>query len=130
MEHLASCGSTYEQYAKFVLNGSFGKTSRGHCQAAEGRISDAYCPHWMSSGTVWRGGFLTLNFSEYPKDAGVSFLSDILETDPPQKYYLSAKACEGIIRRAEKRGKPLPPQLDEALRAQASNSAKGQEPEA
>ena len=49
---------------------------------------------------------------------------------PPSRYSLSRKACEGIIRRAEKRGKPLPPQLDEALRAQASNSTKGQEPEA
>lgn len=68
--------------------------------------------------------------SEWPSDAAVSFLSDVLEPAPPSKYSLSRKACEGIIRRAEKRGKPLPPQLDEALRAQASNSTKGQEPEA
>ena len=42
---------------------------------------------------------------------------------PPSRFYLSQRACEGIIHRAEKRGKPLPPKLDEALRAQASRSA-------
>ena len=34
------------------------------------------------------------------------------------KYYLSAKACTGIIRRAEGRGKKLPPLLETALRRQ------------
>ena len=122
MAHLALCGSTYEQYAKFVLNGSFGKTSQGHCQAAAGMISDASCQHWMNSGKVWHGEFLTRNSSEYPNDAGVSFLSDILETDPPQKYSLSAKACEGILRRAEKRGKPLPQELVDALIKQSQTA--------
>jgi hypothetical protein len=36
----------------------------------------------------------------------------------PEKYYLSATACRGILRRAEKRGKALPPLLDIALRSQ------------
>lgn len=120
MANLDLCGSTYEQYAKFVLNGYFGKTSQGHCQAAAGMISDASCPRWMSSGTVWHGGYLTRNSSEYPKDAGVSFLSDILEPNPLQKYSLSAKACEGILRRAEKRGKPLSQELIDALMKQAN----------
>jgi hypothetical protein len=45
-------------------------------------------------------------------------LSDILETgDVPQRYFLSAKACAGILRRAEKRGKLLPEQLRNALLA-------------
>lgn len=63
--------------------------------------------------------------SEWPSDAAVSFLSDALEPAPPSRFCLSPKACEGIIRRAEKRGKSLPPQLNEALRAQASSSTKG-----
>jgi hypothetical protein len=33
----------------------------------------------------------------------------------PEKYSLSAKACRGILRRAEKRGKELPDMLREAL---------------
>ena len=35
------------------------------------------------------------------------------------KYFLSPKACLGILRRAEKRGKSLPPELESALVAQA-----------
>lgn len=48
-----------------------------------------------------------------------SKLSDILEPNPNQKYYLSAAACQGILRRAEKRGKELPPMLKEALERQS-----------
>jgi hypothetical protein len=43
-------------------------------------------------------------------------LSDTLETgDVPQRFFLSAKACQGILRRAEKRGKALPDGLRNAL---------------
>jgi hypothetical protein len=43
-------------------------------------------------------------------------LSDILETgDLPQRYFLSAKACRGILRRSENRGKTLPLALEQAL---------------
>jgi hypothetical protein len=44
-------------------------------------------------------------------------LSQIVEADVPAKYSLSKKACEGILRRAEKRGKKLPPMLEDALLA-------------
>jgi site-specific DNA-cytosine methylase len=57
------------------------------------------------------------------KDEGVCSLSDILETgDVPQRYFLSAKACSGILRRADKRGKELPPQLAAALQAVAGSA--------
>jgi hypothetical protein len=59
--------------------------------------------------------FLTLNTGESPSVAVESTLSQILEVNAPGKYYLSAKACEGILRRAERRGKELPPLLKEAL---------------
>jgi hypothetical protein len=45
-------------------------------------------------------------------------LSDTLETgDLPQRFFLSATACQGILRRAEKRGKQLPSALEQALTA-------------
>jgi hypothetical protein len=56
-----------------------------------------------------------LNTGEFPNVAVESTLSQILEVNAPEKYYLSAKACEGILRRAERRGKKLPPMLKEAL---------------
>ncbi len=70
---------------------------------------------------------LTLNTREAPTIQGLSLndgdvcsLSDILETgDVPQRYYLTARACQGILRRAEKRGKELPPMLKAALESVA-----------
>lgn len=58
---------------------------------------------------------LTLNTGECPSVAVVSTLSSILQTAVPERYSLSAKACEGILRRAERRGKELPPILRQAL---------------
>lgn len=68
------------------------------------------------SGLAWPGGLLTLSSSEFPKDATVSLLSDVLETQGvPAKYCLSPKACRGILRRAAKRGRTLPEELRLAL---------------
>ena len=67
----------------------------------------------------WRGGASTLNTGVSPKDAKESSLSQILQADPPLKYYLSPKACLGILRRAFERGKELPKKQDRALNIQA-----------
>ncbi len=62
--------------------------------------------------------FLTLSTPEFHSDAVASSLSDILETgDVPRRYFLSPKACAGILRRAAKRGKELPAQSLAALTA-------------
>jgi hypothetical protein len=51
----------------------------------------------------------------------VASLNEVLETAPlPQRFSLSAKACSGILRRAERRGKALPPMLKQALEQVAS----------
>ena len=57
----------------------------------------------------------TRNSGEWPSVAVESTLSQILEENVPGKYSLSATACAGILRRAERRGKELPPMLKEAL---------------
>ena len=63
-----------------------------------------------------RGASLTPNISEWPNDAVVCSLSQVLEqTLIPSQYFLSQKACAGILRRAEKRGKSLPAALQQAL---------------
>ena len=74
----------------------------------------------LSSGQLWMR-----NSSEFRNDAHVSSLSEILEPgniDP--RYCLSPTACRGILRRAEKRGKKLPEQLQNALSSVAQ--AEGQ----
>ena len=67
----------------------------------------------------WRGGASTLNTGVSPRGAKESSLSQILQADPPLKYYLSPKACLGILRRAFERGKELPKKLERALKIQA-----------
>lgn len=54
-------------------------------------------------------------------------LSDILEVDADAKYNLSAKACRGILRRADKRGKELPEILKAALEGQADDGTETNE---
>jgi hypothetical protein len=71
-----------------------------------------------SNGQLWTRNSCEWNPILAPclRDEGVSSLSEILETgqiDP--RYFLSAKACSGILRRADKRGKELPPALRQAL---------------
>lgn len=48
----------------------------------------------------------------------VSRLSDVLEQNPDERYSLSEKACQGILRRAKARGKALPQILEAALERQ------------
>lgn len=67
----------------------------------------------------WLGGAWMLNTGVSPNDARESSLSQILQDAPPIKYYLSPKACLGILRRASERGKALPPKLERALKIQA-----------
>ncbi len=51
-------------------------------------------------------------------------LSQVLETgDLPQQYFLTEKACRGILRRAAARGRKLPEPLRQALEAQAARSS-------
>ena len=68
----------------------------------------------------WRGDASILNTGPAPRSgaAGCS-LSAILQDDPPSKYYLTRKACLGILRRASERGKELPEKLKRALQIQA-----------
>lgn len=56
-----------------------------------------------------------------------SCLTSILESNADPKYNLSAKACQGILNRAERRGKELPEILKKALLRQASDGSVGGE---
>src|ERR1700690_2873084 len=116
-----SCSPILELLRDIGPPGWFGRTSPASCrQAADGTLVP-YSEGWQSSGMGSPTEFLTLNTSDWPSDGSACSLSDVLETgDVPQRFYLSAKACQGILRRAEKRGKSLPPSLRAALEAVAS----------
>lgn len=65
--------------------------------------------------SVSHGAYSTRNIGEYPSVARESTLWQILQMNAPEAYYLSAKACQGILNRAKRRGKQLPAMLEEAL---------------
>ena len=72
--------------------------------------------------SVSHGGFLMLSTGECPREENASTLSQILQAGVPEKYYLSQKACLGILRRASERGKQLPDVLKRALERQAASA--------
>lgn len=113
-----------------------GRTSPASCRLMEDGRLEPSLEGWGNSGMGSPTAFLTLSLCEWnhtltPSRSGdvVCSLSDILETgDVPRRYFLSAKACAGILRRAERRGKELPAILEAALNQVAgsqptSNSA-------
>lgn len=133
---------TGEQISIFDLDSQFGKTCQEPSAAIKAKTSGQSSKRspgsvktdyqfldlrsgitpaaWSGMDGVSPGGCMTLNTGESPSDARGSTLSQILEPNALEKYYLSAKACHGILRRAEKRGKELPTMLREALEEVAS----------
>ena len=133
----------------WIAGGWYGRTCRGQCRPMAARTSSAssrssqgsqtqmpqkfLCLRmvngqsqdacWESVGMAqafpWLGECMTLNTGESPNVVKDCRLSEILEDCVPQKYYLSSKACLGILHRAERRGKQLPPELEMALRLQS-----------
>ena len=74
---------------------------------------------YATSTDLQHQGFcLTLNLSERPRVANPTLLSEVLEEEADAKYNLSSKACQGILNRANKRGKKLPEILQKALENQ------------
>lgn len=129
-----------EQENRFDQDICSGKMSQEHFQAIKEKTSGQSLKKLQESRTAqyqslclkngrmqeasWEmiilshGECLMLNTSEFPSVEKESTLSQILEVTPHPKYYLSKTACEGILKRAEKRGKILPTMLEMALKKQ------------
>jgi hypothetical protein len=105
-----------------ILNraGFYGKMCRGSLQALADGTSEVSSLAWQSWGIVYRGEYSMHKISESRSDAVVSSLSLTLERgNLPQRFFLSPKACAGILRRANRRGKALPELLEKALKETA-----------
>ena len=90
------------------------------------RLEGGYDGHrqdvsWEQGGLLL-GVYMMHSFGEYPREENESRLSQILEEKPLLKYCLSARACQGILNRAAKRGKELPEMLRIALERQSVSS--------
>ena len=128
-----------------IQDGLFSKTCQPSCPLSMGRISAASSKASSASKTPrqmflcrkadagctrarsWATVILSPGASSTPrrvgashKDGNVFLLSSILMDNVPERFSLSPKACQGILRRAEKRGKELPQVLKTALERQAN----------
>lgn len=96
-------------------------------------------------GGLSLGELTTLRTGEKPSETAVqemlsvwgphsvaeeSRLSQILEENPLPKYNLTAKACLGVLRRAERRGKDLPERLKAVLIRQLQGASPQERTEA
>ena len=120
MSEASSCSNTSELFEKLNPLTASGKTSPVSCRRTEDGHLLPSKGNWKTAGMRSRGECWTRNLPEWPSDAAVSFLSDVLIQDAPQRYSLSPIACAGIIRRAERRGRSLPEPLGTALAKQAA----------
>ena len=107
------------------------------CLKRAGLPGGATTMKWEDDG-AWYGALTTANTGEKPSETAVqemcsvwgphsgaeeSRLSQILEVNPLSKYNLTAKACQGILRRAERRGKDLPKLLKQVLIRQSQGTS-------
>ena len=99
------------------------------CLKRAGLPGGATTMRWEDDG-AWCGELMTRNTGECPNVAVVSRLSQILEETPHPKYNLTAKACQGILRRAERRGKDLAKLLKAVLIRQSQGASPQERTEA
>lgn len=118
----SSTGPNGSQSSLFDQPGSCLRTSRDSYPLVAGETLGPSWGRWPTSGMGWRGAFSTLATSECPSDAVECSLSDILVGNPDPRYALSARAAKGILRRADARGRQLPPALEDALRQLSANT--------
>ena len=139
-----------EQISLFDLDTSFSKMLQGYSVQTTEKISEpclkkppelsTITPQFLDLrtgapglilGVFWQtdglslGAYTMRSFGESPNVAVVSRLSQILEDKPHPKYCLSAKACQGILNRSERRGKTLPPILEQALKQSVFKNVQG-----
>jgi hypothetical protein len=112
LESEADFGSSSIAFLRSLgRDGLLSRTSPACYPATEEQILPSSFEGWSSSGMACAGGYLTLSMNTWHSGASVCLLSDILELDVPRKYYLSPTALRGILRRAEKANKEIPPFL-------------------
>ena len=86
-------------------------------------VGDGQIAEWCEGGQpTFHGVSWMPNIGESPSEERESSLWQIIRLNAPQKFSLSPKACQGILRRAENRGKKLPELLRVTLEKQAKQA--------
>ena len=126
-----ACGKTSLARCPLQSAGTSDKSSKVSSESRKNRqlflcrIQENSCQRgrYWETITHSRGASSTRNTTESPSAAAVCLLSSILTEAVPERFSLSPKACQGILRRAEKRGKSLPEVLRMALMRQSGESS-------
>lgn len=82
---------------KIDLSGCSMKMLRGCFRVTEDLTTLPFSLKWTGGGTTSNGNYSILNTTAYPKTGSVSLLSDILEVEVNQKYFLSKEQTERIV---------------------------------
>ena len=122
--------SPLELCKRYGLGGSSSKMSPACChRLADGTLAPS-SPRWKTAGmggpsaSSTPSGSVCLSAGDGCSSPVTATLSQVLETGAlPHRYFLSEKACRGILRRAAARGRKLPEALRQALEGQAARSS-------
>ena len=74
------------------------KTSKAYYLTTEGELLEQSSPRLMNWGTMQSGSYLTQRILESRKTENVCTLSDILEENVPDQYFLSEEKTEQLIK--------------------------------
>jgi len=114
--------SSSESHEQALRDGSSWRTYRGSCQAIADETSPDSSMKWSPAGMASDGACSMPVTSAWRKHVGESSLSpveptlsSILEPRADSRFELSARAAAGILRRAGRRGRSMPPALEMAL---------------
>ena len=100
----ASCLGFLQSLSVTGLDGCSGKTCKVSSVQTEGETLAPSSGRWGNWGMGGPTECWTLEGSEFPRDVVASSLWDVLEIgEVPHKYFLSAKACAGFLRRSEEK---------------------------
>ena len=109
---VTSCGRTYRERFRAIRGETSSRLSKRSAplptipyisldlrrkNAQADLLGRAPVPSWVTDGAL-PGVSSTPNSGECPNAAVESSLSSILEANAPEKYYLSARACLGILK--------------------------------
>lgn len=87
------------------------KTSRDSLTTTEEIPLRSSSQRWMNWGTMWNGKILTARILESPKIGNVCSLSDILEENVPEEFFLSQALADKLINIKNSQQIPLQPDI-------------------
>jgi hypothetical protein len=117
---------TWLSLTDFGQNGLSLRTSQASCLRTEEGILAPSSGRWLNSGMGSPTGFSTHNTSEFPSVVAECSLSQIVQTGVEQQpYFLSRKACEGILRRVERKEVQLPEMVQQMIKFRVTEADSG-----